>query len=85
MKVRYLGTAPGQARRCGINVVIGRTASGAKVWGGERTYERGQEYLVSDELGAALLKRGGFEVVEEPPAVAAEAEPEPRKRGRKEE
>lgn len=75
MKVRYLGTAPGQASRCSINAAIGRTSAGEKVWSGDRRYELRQEYLVSEELGEALLKLGGFEVV---------IEAEPPKRGRKE-
>lgn len=84
MRVKYLGTAPGQAAQCGFDVVIGRNAAGEKIRSGLREYRRGEVYLVSDELGAALLKFGGFEVVEES-VPAVEAQPPKRGRAAKEE
>ena len=84
MKLRYLGTAPGQAARCAFDVVIGRNAAGEKVFSGSREYVRGEVYLVSDELGAALLKRGGFEVVEEPAPVEDVPQPKSRRAAKEE-
>jgi hypothetical protein len=61
-KVKYLGTAPGQAGSVSI---------------GGHVYKRGDIYELDTELAEALIARGGFDVVKPPrpkPAAAKATE-----------
>lgn len=67
MRIRYLGTGPGQAahiRVAGID------------------FHRGSVVVVPDDLGARLLQRAGWEPEDAPAVLPAQNDEAPKRRGR---